>query len=127
MRSVSINEIVTLRSSLHVRVKYPWQEEEEKAQQDSKQKSKGASDEGSVTQSSPSLINAIRNGDDRPRVHTRPLGAKDELIKSLDGRQIQRFDGSEVTLDLEGQRPRVVTMSWHQEVQKRCHSPWLLL
>jgi membrane-bound serine protease (ClpP class) len=53
-------------------------------------------------------------------------GSIDELIESLDGRQIKRFNGSEVTLDLEGQRPRVVTMSWHQEVLSAIARPEIL-
>jgi membrane-bound serine protease (ClpP class) len=46
------------------------------------------------------------------------LVAKDvpELIRALEGRQVRRFDGSTVTLTLEGQRTSSVAMNWRQQV-----------
>ncbi len=48
------------------------------------------------------------------------------LIAALDGREVKRFDGTTVTLDLEGQLPRVVAMSWHQKVLSAIASPEVL-
>jgi len=46
------------------------------------------------------------------------LVAKDvpELIRALEGREVRRFDGSAVTLRLEGQRTSTVAMTWRQQV-----------
>jgi membrane-bound serine protease (ClpP class) len=46
------------------------------------------------------------------------LVAKDvpELVRLLEGREVRRFDGSTVTLRLEGQRTSPVAMSWRQQV-----------
>jgi membrane-bound serine protease (ClpP class) len=38
----------------------------------------------------------------------------DELVRALDGRQIRRFDGSQVTLRLSGQRTVQAAMNWRQ-------------
>jgi membrane-bound serine protease (ClpP class) len=40
----------------------------------------------------------------------------DELVRSLDGRAVKRFDGSTVTLALSGQRTVGVAMNWRQAV-----------
>jgi membrane-bound serine protease (ClpP class) len=39
-----------------------------------------------------------------------------ELIRSLEGRQVRRFDGTTVTLRLDGQRTSSVAMNWRQQV-----------
>jgi membrane-bound serine protease (ClpP class) len=39
-----------------------------------------------------------------------------ELIRSLDGRQVRRFDGSAVTLRLDNQRTSTVSMTWRQQI-----------
>jgi membrane-bound serine protease (ClpP class) len=39
-----------------------------------------------------------------------------ELIRSLEGREVRRFDGTTVTLRLEGQRTSTVAMNWRQQV-----------
>jgi membrane-bound serine protease (ClpP class) len=46
------------------------------------------------------------------------LVAKDvpDLIRSLEGRAVRRFDGTTVTLRLEGQRTSSVAMNWRQQV-----------
>jgi membrane-bound serine protease (ClpP class) len=46
------------------------------------------------------------------------LVAKDvpDLLRSLEGRAVRRFDGSSVTLRLEGQRTSPVAMNWRQQV-----------
>lgn len=46
------------------------------------------------------------------------LVAKDvpELIRALEGREVRRFDGSTVTLRLEGQRTSSVAMTWRQQI-----------
>jgi len=49
-----------------------------------------------------------------------------ELIDVLDGRRIRRFDGSELTLDLEGQRAVPVRMTWDQEVLSAIARPEIL-
>jgi membrane-bound serine protease (ClpP class) len=48
------------------------------------------------------------------------------LIEALDGREVKRFDGTTVTLDLKGQLPRVVAMSWRQQVLSAIASPEVL-
>lgn len=56
------------------------------------------------------------------------LIAKDvpELIRSLDGRQVRRFDGSSERLRLEGQRTFVVSMNWRQQVLSLIARPEVL-
>jgi membrane-bound serine protease (ClpP class) len=49
-----------------------------------------------------------------------------ELIATLDGREVERFDGTTVTLDLAGHSPRVVKMSWYQEVLSAIARPEVL-
>lgn len=46
------------------------------------------------------------------------LVAKDvpDLIRALEGREVRRFDGTTVTLRLEGQRTSSVAMNWRQQV-----------
>jgi membrane-bound serine protease (ClpP class) len=46
------------------------------------------------------------------------LVAKDvpDLLRSLEGREVRRFDGTTVTLRLEGQRTSAVAMNWRQQV-----------
>jgi membrane-bound serine protease (ClpP class) len=39
-----------------------------------------------------------------------------ELIRSLEGREVRRFDGSTVTLRLQGQRTTTVAMNWRQQM-----------
>lgn len=39
-----------------------------------------------------------------------------ELIRSLEGREVRRFDGGTVTLHLEGQGTTAVAMTWRQQV-----------
>ena len=39
-----------------------------------------------------------------------------ELIRMLDGREVRRFDGSKVTLHLNGQRTTTVAMNWRQQI-----------
>ena len=46
-----------------------------------------------------------------------------ELLRALDGREVRRFDGSKVTLRLEGQRTSTVTMSWRQRILSLLASP----
>jgi len=54
------------------------------------------------------------------------VGDVAELIEALDGRRIQRFDGSELTLDLEGQSIVPVLMTWDQEVLSAIARPEIL-
>jgi membrane-bound serine protease (ClpP class) len=49
-----------------------------------------------------------------------------ELIRSIDGRTITRFDGTKVTLDLRGQSTRVVRMDWHQAILSTIARPEIL-
>jgi membrane-bound serine protease (ClpP class) len=39
-----------------------------------------------------------------------------DLIRALEGREVRRFDGSSVTLRLEGQQTTTVAMNWRQQV-----------
>lgn len=47
----------------------------------------------------------------------------DELLRTLDGRKIRRFDGTEITLQLKGQRTTRVTMSWREAILDVVASP----
>lgn len=48
------------------------------------------------------------------------------LIEALEGRELTRFDGSRVTLRLEGQRTVAVTMNWRQRVLALIARPEIL-
>jgi len=50
----------------------------------------------------------------------------DELVKTLDGKRVKRFDGSETTLDLKGQTTVVLEMSWRDEVLSTIANPEIL-
>ncbi len=56
------------------------------------------------------------------------LVAKDvpELLEKLDGRTVKRFDGSEVTLSLKGQRTLPVAMDWRQMILSAIARPEVL-
>jgi membrane-bound serine protease (ClpP class) len=49
-----------------------------------------------------------------------------ELLAALDGRQVRRFDGSTVTLRLNGQRAVATTMNWRQGVLSAIARPEVL-
>ena len=48
------------------------------------------------------------------------------LLKALDGREVKRFDGSVVTLRLQGQATRTVAMNWRQRILSVIARPELL-
>jgi len=50
----------------------------------------------------------------------------DDLVRQLDGREIRRFDGSLVTLRLEGQAQEPVRMDWRQAILSAIASPEIL-
>jgi membrane-bound serine protease (ClpP class) len=50
----------------------------------------------------------------------------DELLRSLDGREITRFDGSKATLRLGGHAAREVKMDWRQAILSAIASPQVL-
>jgi len=50
----------------------------------------------------------------------------DELVRTLDGRKIKRFDGTEVTLKLKGELLRTVDMSWRESLLDMIASPDIL-
>jgi membrane-bound serine protease (ClpP class) len=50
----------------------------------------------------------------------------DELLATLDGRTIKRFDGSPVTLALKGQHTVVVDMSWREAILATIATPEVL-
>ena len=50
----------------------------------------------------------------------------DELVKTLHGKTIKRFDGSETKLDLEGQSTVVLEMGWRDEVLATIANPEIL-
>jgi membrane-bound serine protease (ClpP class) len=50
----------------------------------------------------------------------------DELVRTLEGRTVKRFDGKTVTLALKGQRTTLVAMNWRQAVLAAIASPELL-
>jgi membrane-bound serine protease (ClpP class) len=60
--------------------------------------------------------------------HLIDLVAKDvpELIQSLDGRTVKRFDGTSVTLQLKGQTTAVVAMNWRQQILALIADPEVL-
>jgi membrane-bound serine protease (ClpP class) len=50
----------------------------------------------------------------------------DELLRSLEGREVARFDGSKVTLRLAGHSAREVKMDWRQAILSAIASPQVL-
>jgi membrane-bound serine protease (ClpP class) len=50
----------------------------------------------------------------------------DELVRTLDGRTIKRFDGTTVTLALKGQHPVTVPMSWRETLLAAIATPEIL-
>lgn len=61
-------------------------------------------------------------------LHLIDLIAKDvpDLVSQLDGREVKRFDGTEVALHLAGQRTVKVTMSWREAILSTVASPEVL-
>jgi membrane-bound serine protease (ClpP class) len=49
-----------------------------------------------------------------------------ELLEKLDGRTVKRFDGSEVTLSLKGQKTLAVAMDWRQMILSAIARPEVL-
>jgi len=49
-----------------------------------------------------------------------------DLVKKLDGREVKRFDGSTVTLHLEGQTLETIRMDWRQAILSAIASPEIL-
>jgi membrane-bound serine protease (ClpP class) len=49
-----------------------------------------------------------------------------DLLRQLQGRTFSRFDGSRVTLDLQGQQPVVIRMSWRRAVLAAIATPEVL-
>lgn len=54
------------------------------------------------------------------------VGDVPELVRSLDGREVKRFDGSVVTLKLAGQRTAEVPMTWRESVLAAIAHPEIL-
>jgi membrane-bound serine protease (ClpP class) len=50
----------------------------------------------------------------------------DDLLKKLEGREVVRFDGSKVTLHLQGQRTFLVRMDWRQAILSTIARPEIL-
>ena len=50
----------------------------------------------------------------------------DDLLKQLDGREVRRFDGSTVRLQLQGQRTEDVRMDWRQAILSAIARPEVL-
>src|SRR5439155_23025010 len=50
----------------------------------------------------------------------------DELLHTLDGRKVKRFDGTEVVLKLKGEHAVAVEMTWRESVLSAIASPEIL-